>query len=161
YELAEKRLEPGGMVAQWLPLGAQNEEDSRAIVRTFLDAFPYASLWSTEFHEMLLVGSRDPIVLDTDRIARRFHEPKVETALRDVGINSPAGLLATWVTDRHGLEQFAKDMPPITDDRPSIEYSTWVRPGEVARVLSEFMELSTDPPLQGADSQFHDALADE
>jgi spermidine synthase len=26
-------------------------------VRSFLDVFPYATLWTSEFHEMLLVGS--------------------------------------------------------------------------------------------------------
>jgi len=161
YEIALKRLQPGGIVAQWLPLGAQNIEDSRAIVRSFLDVFPHATLWSTELHETLLVGSREPLVLDADRIARRFRDPGVEATLREVGINSPAGLLATWMTDRQGLEQFAKNAEPVTDDRPSIEYSSWVRPGEVARVLPQLIELSTEPPLQGADSEFRDALADE
>jgi spermidine synthase len=161
YQIAGKRLQTGGILAQWLPLGAQNVEDTRAIVRSFLDAFPYATLWSTELHETLLIGSREPITLDVQRIEQRFQQPKVEAALREVGINSPAGLLATWVTDRRGLEQFAKDAPPVTDDRPTIEYSPWVRPGEIARVLPVLLDLSSDPPLVGADKSFQDALADE
>jgi predicted membrane-bound spermidine synthase len=161
YRIAAKRLETGGILAQWLPLGAQNEEDTRAIIRSFLDGFPNASLWSTELHEMLLVGSRELLVLNAERIAQRFQQSEVEAALREVGINSPAALLATWVTDRHGLEQFARNARAVSDDRPSIEYSTWVRPGEVTRVLPELIELSTEPPLQGASKEFQDALADE
>jgi spermidine synthase len=161
YQLASQRLTNGGMLAQWLPLGAQNEDDSRAIVRSFLDVFPYATLWSTELHETLLVGSNKPIILDADRIARRFHQPKTEAALYEVGINSPAALLATYLTDRAGLEKFASDAAPVTDDRPSIEYTTWVRPGEVARVLPDLLALRTEPQLQNVDDAFFSSLTAE
>ena len=161
YELATKRLQPGGMLAQWLPLGAQNDEDSRALVRSFIDIFPYATVWTTELHEMLLVGSFEPIELDVDRISRRFQQPAVAAALQEVGIHSPAALLSTWIADRASLAQYAGNTPPVTDDRPSVEYSTWVRPAEVARVLPEFLEFRTAPPLRGADGALLTALATE
>jgi len=104
YALAGTRLTPGGLFAQWLPLPTQNDEDSRSLVRSFLDVFPHVSLWTTEFHEMLLIGSFEPIELDPPLIAARFDQPEVAAALREVGIASPAALLATWVTDRAGLE---------------------------------------------------------
>ena len=56
WMLAAQRLQPQGIVAQWLPLPTQNIDDSRSLVRSFLDVFPYATLWTSEFHEMLLVG---------------------------------------------------------------------------------------------------------
>lgn len=65
YRLARQRLAPNGLVAQWLPISTQNDEDTRALVRSFLDSFPHASLWSTELHEMLLVGSVEPQALRT------------------------------------------------------------------------------------------------
>jgi len=117
YRLARTRLQPSGLLAQWWPLPTQNDEDSRSLVRSFLDAFPYASLWTTEFHEMLLVGSAEPIELDVSRIAACFDQPKVAAALREVGIASPAALLATWVTDRAELERYADGAPAVTDDR--------------------------------------------
>jgi len=161
YELAKRRLQPGGLLAQWWPLPTQNVEDSRALVRAFLDAFPRASLWTTELHEMLLVGGADPLELDATRIAARFAEPDVSRALADVGVTSPAALLATWVTDRDGLERFARGADPVTDDRPRIEYATWTRRGEFARVLPEVLALQTDPPLVNADRAFFDAVGTE
>jgi spermidine synthase len=161
YELAAKRLEAGGMLAQWLPLGAQNDEDSRALVRSFIDVFPYSTLWTTELHEMLLVGSFQPIVLDVDPISRRFQQPAVGAALQEVGIQSPAALLSTWITDRAGLARYAGNGSPVTDDRPSVEYSTWVRPNEVARVLPELLALRTEPPVRGTDTAFLDAMRTE
>ncbi|MDH5774650.1 MAG: spermidine synthase, partial [Nitrospirota bacterium] len=127
YELACARLRPGGLVAQWLPLPTQNDEDTRSLVRSFLDVFPYATLWTTELHEMLLVGSLEAVNLDVPRIIERFTKPELASALREVGIASPEALLATWVTDRSGLETYAGDALPITDDQPRIEYADWVR----------------------------------
>ena len=99
-------------MAQWLPLPTQNDEDSRSLVRSFLDVFPHASLWTTELHEMLLVGSTEPIELDVPRITERFNQPEVASALREVGIATPAALLATWITDRAGLEKLRGERPP-------------------------------------------------
>ncbi|MGN6463708.1 MAG: fused MFS/spermidine synthase, partial [Pseudolabrys sp.] len=161
YTLALSRLEPSGIVAQWLPLSTQNDEDTRALVRSFLDVFPHASLWTTDFHEMLLVGSRAPLDLDAARITQRFEQPDVATALREVGIASPAALLATWITDRAGLERYAGDALPVTDDRPRIEYGAWTRRGEFQRVLPRLLELRSDPPLYNADAGLMAAIATE
>ena len=81
--------------------------------------------------------------------------------MREVGIGSPAALLATWVTDRTGLAYYAADAPPVTDDRPRIEYASWVRATEVTRVLPRLLDLRTDPPLLNANAAFVAALADE
>lgn len=161
YRLARARLKPRGIMAQWLPLGTQNDEDTRALVRSFLDVFPYASLWTTDIHEMLLIGSDAPLTLDVPTIARRFGQPEVAQALSEVGIAGPAALLATWVTDRAGLELYAGTAPAVTDDDPRIEYASWVRPGEALRTLPELLALRTEPPLEGADPAFRAAVASE
>lgn len=150
YQLAASRLAENGLVAQWLPLPTQNDEDSRSLVRSFIDVFPYASLWTTEFHEMLLIGSLQPLELDASRIQARFAQPQVEGALGEVGIDSPAALLATWITDRQGLETYAGGARPVTDDQPRIEYAPWVRAKEITRVLPALLALRRDPPLLNA-----------
>jgi len=154
YELARRRLTPGGMVAQWWPLPTQNLEDSKSLVRSFIDVFPYVTVWTTEVHEMLLVGSMQPMPIDARRVTERFERTGVSAALREVGVESAAALLATWVTDRDGLVAFAADAPPVTDDRPRIEVAPWLRPGEMARVLPAVLETTTDPPLLNADDEF-------
>ena len=151
YQLARSRLRPHGIVAQWLPLPTQNDDDSQSLVRSFLDVYPNASLWTTEIHEMLLVGSLEPMPLDVKRITARFNQPDVAAALREVGVASPAALLATWITDRAGLEGYAGNARPVTDDQPRIEYGDWVRPDELQRVLPRLIELRCNPPLLGAD----------
>ncbi|KGD86878.1 spermidine synthase [Achromobacter sp. RTa] len=150
YRLAASRLAPQGIVAQWLPLPTQNEEDTRALVASFIEVFPHAQLWTSELHEMLLVGSMQPLALDAARIQARYGQPDTAAALAAVGVPSAGALLATWVTDRAGLARFAGRVPAVTDDRPGIEYATWVRAKELVRVLPELLALRTEPPLRGA-----------
>ena len=158
YQLAASRLNKQGLVAQWLPLPTQNIDDSRSLVRSFLDVYPYASLWTSEFHEMLLVGSMEPIELDAAKISERFQQDSVRSTLQDVGIGSAAALLATWVTDRAGLERFAANAQPVTDDQPRIEYAPWVRAKEITRVLPALLDLRIAPPLLNADQGFTERM---
>ncbi|MBV4519095.1 fused MFS/spermidine synthase [Pseudomonas sp. SWRI74] len=158
YQLAASRLNKQGLVAQWLPLPTQNIDDSRSLVRSFLDVYPYASLWTSEFHEMLLVGSMEPIELDATKISERFQQDSVRSTLQDVGIGSAAALLATWVTDRAGLERFAANAQPVTDDQPRIEYAPWVRAKEITRVLPALLDLRIAPPLLNADQGFTERM---
>ncbi|MCK1740486.1 fused MFS/spermidine synthase [Bradyrhizobium sp. 139] len=159
YKLAGSRLNDKGIVAQWLPLPTQNDEDTRALVRSFIDIFPYASLWSTELHETMLVGSFQPIELDVQRISERFDQASTSAALAAVGIGSPAALISTWITDREGLKQYVGGTMAVTDDRPAIEYAGWVRPGEFARTFSNLQQLRNDPPLQNANEKLMSTLA--
>jgi spermidine synthase len=161
YQLAASRLNENGIVAQWLPLPTQTLDESRALVRAFLDVFPHASLWTTEFHEMLLVGSLQPMPLDAARIAQRFEQPSITSALREVGISNAAALLGTWVTDREGLESFAGNTRAVTDDYPRIEYAPWVKADEIVRTLPALLGKTTRPPLMNADAAFVSAVTDQ
>jgi spermidine synthase len=154
YKLAASSLQPGGIVAQWLPLPTQNDADTRSLARSFLDVFPHVTLWTTELHEMMLVGSFEPITLDVPRITQRFNQAEVAQSLKEVGIASPAALLATWVSDRQGLERYIDGAPAVTDDRPRIEYAPWVRRAEIVQTLPKLLAQYTPPPLQGADAAF-------
>ncbi|KPC55355.1 fused MFS/spermidine synthase [Amantichitinum ursilacus] len=150
YALARSRMQPDGVFAQWLPIATQNDEDTRSLVRSFIDVFPNASLWTTELHEMLLVGSAEPMPLNAAQISARFNQPTVRQALGEVGIDSPAALLSTWVTDADGLRRYVDNAPAVTDDRPLIEYATWVRPREISRVLPALLALHVEVPLPDA-----------
>jgi len=147
YALARNRLAKGGVLAQWWPLATQNDADSRSLVQSFLQEFPHVALFSTELHEMLLLGGADPLAFDLAQVEARLAAPATASALAEVGIASPAALLGTYVTGRPGLEAYAQGAAPVTDDDPRIEYSPWVRPGELTRVLPQLLELASEPPI--------------
>jgi len=103
-------------------------------------------------HETTLIGSMSPIHIKGRNFQERFAPQTVVASLMGVGIDSPAALLATWITDRKGLERFAAGAPPVTDDKPRVEYGSWVRSDEVVDLLPEILALKSDVPVENADS---------
>ena len=153
YELARRRLNEDGLLAQWLPIATQNDEDTQSLVRSMLDVFPCVTLWSTEVHEMMLIGSGQPLKFDYAAVARRMAAPVTGRALAEVGIETPADLLATYITDQAGLARYAATALPVTDDRPRIEYAPWVRTNEILDVLPKLLELSSPMSVKASPEQ--------
>src|SRR5581483_6766040 len=50
YDIVARRLAPGGLFCQWLPLYQLTREEFDIIVRTFLGVFPRAGLWRDDFY---------------------------------------------------------------------------------------------------------------
>ncbi|MGF1494239.1 MAG: fused MFS/spermidine synthase [Microcoleaceae cyanobacterium] len=161
YKQCRGKLAANGLLAQWWPIATQNDEDSRSLVQSFLTVFPYASVWTTELHEMLLVGSMQPIELNASEITTRYQQPQVQAALTEIGIDSPAALLATYVTDQEGLKHYAGNAASVTDDRPRIEYADWPRPNELVRVLPRVIGLYREPEIGTEDETFLTQVAAE
>jgi len=91
--------------------------------------------------------------LDFSRVSERLRLPRVSTALREVGVLTPANLLATYITDRRGLEIYVGDALPVTDDRPRIEYASWIRPREITRILPKLLALREPPPVRATSGE--------
>src|SRR5207237_7507094 len=76
YEAVRRRLTPGGLFCQWLPLYQLTREEFEVIARTFLAVFPHVTLWRNDFYPnrpvLGLVGARQPLTLDLDRVGRRM-----------------------------------------------------------------------------------------
>jgi spermidine synthase len=124
YELVRRALESGGLVLQWI--GHRGEAHYRAIMRTFLEAFPYTTLWG---EGQLMVGSTRPLRVDRAAFERKLEEPGTRAALEAIDITSFEALLALYVAGPHELRQFAGTGPVLTDDRPLIEYHRSLPPG--------------------------------
>jgi len=101
---------------------------------------------------MLLVGSMDPIVLNVEKVETLFEDSVLKESLEEVGILNAKEFFATYVTDKKGLSEYVGLAEPVTDNRPSIEYSGWVRKGEFTRVLTELAAIQTPPNFENADT---------
>ncbi len=49
----------------------------------------------------------------------------------------------------------------MTDDRPRIEYASWVRREEFPEVIKSMIKLQTEAPVQGADAALKDGIRRE
>src|ERR1700675_3888435 len=63
YELVKSHLNPGGVVAQWLPIYESDEETVKSELATFFAVFPDATVWSNhgggDGYDLVLVGRAD------------------------------------------------------------------------------------------------------
>lgn len=87
-------------------------------------------------------------------------DPSVAAAFSEIGIGGAADLLATWMTDRAGLDRYAGPAQPVTDGQQRIEYASWVRPDELQRTLPALVGLRSKAPLVGADAALEKSVAD-
>ncbi len=122
YAACLAHLEPGGAVAQWLPLHAQSLASARMTARTFLDAFPHVQLWLPSVRDAVLVGSVEPLRLEAPRLDAAWSSPRTRRNLTRAFLETPAALLGTLLLDRSGIERWVAGAPAITDDRPRMEF---------------------------------------
>jgi spermidine synthase len=122
FELAARHLNPGGVIAQWLPIYELTPEDLRSIVRTFREHFPHTLLWLTHY-DAELVGSNAPFRIDEAEVARRMAAPAVADDLKRVMMGSVTDLLSYFVMGTEGMVRFSRDGVLNTDDRLYLEFS--------------------------------------
>jgi len=122
FEACRKRLAPGGIMAQYLPLYELSSRDCLTILRSFVHAFPESLLFFTGF-DTVLVGFRDGIRLDPHALRARMEIPAARAALEEIGFRDHAAILGLMVTDMSRDKTLAGPGPLNTDDRPVIEFS--------------------------------------
>jgi spermidine synthase len=131
YQRARRRLAPGGLVCQFVPLPFLTPEQFRGVVGTFLDAFPTATLWYNT-SELLLIGTTgDSLALRDDRVALLSANAGIHDDLQyspwggpAEWLNRPTTFLGGYLCGRTGLEALARGAPRYRDDRPVLEYAT-------------------------------------
>jgi spermidine synthase len=117
FQLVHDSLTDDGLVLQWI--GHRPDSQYKLIMRTFLDVFPYATLWADG---QLLVGAKRPL-----RLARAPFEAKranamTRAALDEIGLDSFETLTSWFVAGPDELRRFVGPGPLLTDDRPLVEY---------------------------------------
>jgi spermidine synthase len=116
YELVKRHLNPGGVVAQWLPIYDSDLETVKSELATFFAAFPGGTIWSNNLRgdgfDLVLLGQPDGAALDVDAVQRRLDGSgyqAVSESLREVGFYSAVDVLATYAGR-------ASDLSPLTAD---------------------------------------------
>jgi spermidine synthase len=117
FQLARRALTRGGMMLQWL--GGDTDVENRTIMGTFLNVFPYATLWAGR---SLLIGTVDPLLIRRDQVERRLADPATGAALEVAGITNFEMLRLLYDAGPEELRVYVGDGPILTDDRPFMEY---------------------------------------
>ncbi len=130
YRRAAARLKPGGLLAQFVPLGFLTTDEFRGVLRTFLEEFPQSVLWYNT-GEMLLIGAKGPrIGIDPSRLALVERPGPIHEDLRwaywggdSRALYRPEMLLGGFVAGPDALARIASGAPVYRDDRPVLAYA--------------------------------------
>jgi spermidine synthase len=103
FDLAKRRLRPGGVVTQFVQLYQSNFDAVKSEISTFVEAFPNAVIWGNphegQGYDLVLLGQVEPLRIDVDALQARLDTApytRVGESLRTIGINSAVELLATY-----------------------------------------------------------------
>ncbi len=120
YELCRQRLNPGGVVAQWLPTFQLTKHQTATVIRAFREVFPDCTLWQGERTQLILVGTTTPMKLSYRKIAESLRENS--DWLRPLGLDRPELVLGTFLAGPEELARYTANTPILEDDRPYLEY---------------------------------------
>ena len=131
FALVAHALKTDGIMVQWVSPGTAFEHS--LIVRTFLQAFPNATLW---LGGDLLIGSPSPLHVSRSELEARLADPAARASLAEVGFNHAEDVLAQFRGTSSQLHAYAGQGPVLTDDHPILEYF-------------QSQDIPTDPPDLG------------
>ena len=131
YRRARERLNPGGVLAQFVPSLFFTTEQLQSVLRTFLDTFPQSALWFNS-SEFLLIGvNSEEIKLHSTALERLSSNNRVHQDLSygywegpQNWLNRPPVLLAGHLIGPRGLDELAGNARLYRDDLPALDYAT-------------------------------------
>jgi len=115
YEYARKHLNPGGIVAQWLPLYETDGPSMKSELASFLEVFPEGTVWSSHIprnggNDLVMIGQDGPMKIDVDRMASRIRQnPRLAQSLADVDLGYLITLLSTYFGRGPDLKEWLAD----------------------------------------------------
>jgi spermidine synthase len=153
YEHARARLNPNGVLAQWLPIYNVTPDETRGIARTMGLVFPQTILWHNGAN-LLLIGFNGTFELSRTRLAEQLQR---EPIARDLAIShlgdpqsalaDPDYFLAGFLMGPRALDAFTLGAAIYTDNRPALEF-TWRDFNEWGPLRAERLILANTRMLQ-------------
>jgi len=103
FELCRLRLNPGGLVTQWVPLYESDRAVVQSEIATFFSVFPHGTIWGNsddgEGYDTVMLGQAERLRVDVGALQQRFDRAdhaRVQTALQTLGLGSAVDLLSTY-----------------------------------------------------------------
>ncbi len=128
--LARARLNPGGVMVEWVPLYENSVPGVKSLVGTFFQVFPDASMWThivrqRRGDDAVIIGQAGPAQIDIDALNTRLASPeyaRVRQSLSDIGINSLIDLFAGYTGQRAELAPWLSDAEINHDYNLRLQY---------------------------------------
>lgn len=124
YELLVERLSDDGVVVQWIPHHLLSEGEVRMTAKSFLAAFPHATLWFSPLRQnAVLVGTRNELEIDFTALQRKFENEAVRQDLEFVNISNAIDFLSGFLFGEDALVEYVGNVRNNTDNHPYLEFT--------------------------------------
>ncbi|MEI7534661.1 MAG: fused MFS/spermidine synthase [Verrucomicrobiae bacterium] len=149
YEIAARRLKPGGILCQWFHVYEMNDDILKLVFRTLNSVFPYLEIWDTRNGDIVMLGSQQPWPTGPEVFRQGFAIDRVRTDMAMINLNSPEALLARQVASQRTGFAIAGDGPIQSDWFPILEYAAPKAffMGNGTRVLDQYDERTRQQRL--------------
>jgi spermidine synthase len=129
FEAAKARLNPGGVLTQWMQLYQTNEEAAKSQIATFFEVFPHGSIFVNNIdgqgYDLVMLGQAEPTRIDIDELARRVESPEYQAVARSLGeirFHSTTDLLATFAGRAQDFGPWLKGAAINSDRNLRLQY---------------------------------------
>jgi spermidine synthase len=113
FELCRARLNPGGLLTQWVPFYEADRAVVQSQIATFFAAFPNGTIWGNDDegfgYDTVMLGQAAPLQVDVDALQARLDRPdhaRVRESLASLELGSAVELLSTYAGRYAGLKDW-------------------------------------------------------
>jgi spermidine synthase len=136
YEMCKRHLNPGGVIAQWVPLYESDTDTVRSQFATFFEVFPDGIVWSNdtafeEGYDVVLFGQLGPTRIDVEEMQQHLDRPdyaRVVESLREVGFRNAMGLLTTYAGQGRDLKGWLRTAQINRDRNLRLQFLAGMHP---------------------------------
>jgi len=129
FELVKSRLNPGGMVTQWVPLYESDLSTVKSEIATFFAVFPNGAIFANERdgggYDLVMLGRNGPMAIDVDAMEAQLALPAYQAvgqSMRDVGFASATQMLSTYAGQASDLQTWLADAEINRDHNLRLQY---------------------------------------
>ncbi len=120
--LCRDRLTDDGVMVQWLAVHLPLA-DIKMIARSFAAAFPHVAIYWYDPYNLILAGSKAPLVLDLDGARRGLARPAIAADLAPLQLADPYLSASLWIAGDEALRSALGPGPVNTWQRPRLEFT--------------------------------------
>ena len=149
YQRLRQRLEPNGLVTQFVPVRMLSTSQVVDIVATFISVFPQSQLWFNG-PEFVLVGRRaDAFALDISSLEERLGRPEIRRDLHyrhpldaNTGwLNESDSVLGSFLAATEDLRTLSRGGRILADDVPRFDYELDPHQDIEVRTVGALLEI--------------------
>ena len=127
FELVKERLNPGGVVAQWVPLYETSMETVKTEMATFFEVFPDGTVWNSDIdgqgYDVVMLGQAGPTTIDVAALDQRLADtPAIQRSLADVQLPNVVAFLNQYLGQARDLNDWLADAEINRDRSLRLQY---------------------------------------